>query len=102
MVNQYLSHSMPKSAGNPALFLTKGSGNGFNKINGLVKQVLKSPILDSTARGRRGLLSPVGWLELKDTSEWRERLPLGFGRKSAHVRGRSGVASAGRHGLRPL
>src|SRR5216683_4527279 len=41
-------------AGNPALCLTKGSGNGFNKINGLAKQVLKSPILDSTARGGRG------------------------------------------------
>src|SRR3979411_1690277 len=54
MVNQYLSHSMPKSAGNLALFLTKSSGNGFNKINGLAKQVLKSPILDSKARGRRG------------------------------------------------
>jgi hypothetical protein len=54
MVNQYLSHSMPKSAGNPGLFLTKGSGNGFNKINGLAKQVLKSPILDSNARGARG------------------------------------------------
>jgi hypothetical protein len=37
MVNQYLSHSMPKSAGNPALFLTKGSGNGFNKIKGLAE-----------------------------------------------------------------
>jgi hypothetical protein len=35
MVNQYLSHSMPKSAGNPALFLTKASGNGFNKIKGV-------------------------------------------------------------------
>jgi hypothetical protein len=101
MVNQSLSHSMPKSAGNPALFLTKGSGNGFNKINGLAKQVLKSPILDSNARGGRGRPVAVRWLELKDTLEWRERLPLGFGRKSAHARGRSGVASAGRHGLRP-
>jgi len=106
MVNQYLSHSMPKSAGNPALFLTKGSANGFNKINGLAKQVLKSPILDSTARGRRGRLVAARWLELKDTSEWRERLPLGFGRKSAHARGRSGVVLvvchlADRHGLRP-
>ena len=99
---------MPKSAGNPALFLTKSSGNGFNKINGLVKQVLKSPILDSKARaGGEGVLSPAGWLDLKDTLEWRERLPLGFGRKSAHARGRSGVVLAvchlaGRHGLRPL
>src|ERR1700682_4542018 len=48
MVNQYLSHSMPKSAGNPALFLTKGSRNGFNK--GWLKQVLTSPSLDSNAR----------------------------------------------------
>jgi hypothetical protein len=30
---------MPKSAGNPALFFTKGSGNGFNKIKGLAKQI---------------------------------------------------------------
>jgi len=91
---------MPKSAGNPALFLTKSRGNGFNKINGLAKQVLKSPILDSKARARVRLVA-VRWLELKDTLEWRERLPLGFGRKSAHVRGRFAVASAGRHGLRP-
>jgi hypothetical protein len=106
MVNQYLSHSMPKSAGNPALFLTKSSGNGFNKIKGLAKQILKSSILDSNARGARGRPVAVRWLGLKDTLEWRERLPLGFGRKSAHARGRSGVALvvchlAGRHGLRP-
>jgi hypothetical protein len=37
MVNQYLSHSMPKSAGNPALFLTKSSRNGFNEIKGLAE-----------------------------------------------------------------
>jgi len=106
MVNQYLSHSMPKSAGNPALFLTNSSGNGFNKIKGLAKQILKSSILDSNARGARGRPVAVRWLGLKDTLEWRERLPLGFGRKSAHARGRSGVALvvchlAGRHGLRP-
>jgi hypothetical protein len=102
MVNQSLSHSMPKSAGNPALFLTKSSDNGFNKIKGLAKQVLKSPILDSKARGARARPVAVRWLELKDTLEWRERLPLGFGRKSAHARGRSGVAFPGRHRLRPL
>ena len=56
--------------------------------------------------GGEGVLSPVRWLELKDTSEWRERLPLSFGRKSAHARGRSGVVLvvchlADRHGLRP-
>jgi hypothetical protein len=106
MVNQSLSHSMPKSAGNPALFLTKSSDNGFNKIKGLPKQVLKSPILDSKARGARARPVAVRWLELKDTLEWRERLPLGFGRKSAHARGRSGVVLvvchlAGRHRLRP-
>jgi hypothetical protein len=37
MVNQYLSHSVPKSAGNPALFSTKTPRNGFNKINGLTE-----------------------------------------------------------------
>jgi hypothetical protein len=101
MVNQSLSHSMPKSAGNPALFLTKSSGNGFNKINGLAKQILKSPILDSKARWARASCRRSRWSELKDTLEWRERLPLGFGRKSAHARGRFGVAFPGRHRLRP-
>jgi len=34
--------------------------------------------------------------ELKDLSEWRERLPLDFGRECAQARRRSGMASAGR------
>jgi hypothetical protein len=97
---------MPKSAGNSSLFLAKSSGNGFNNINGLAKQILKSPILDSKARWARASCRRSRRLELKDTLEWRERLPLGFGRKSAHVRGRFGVAlavchSARRHGLQP-
>jgi hypothetical protein len=40
-------------------------------------------------------------LKLKDTLQWRERLPLDFGRKSAAARGRSGVASLDRHGSPP-
>jgi hypothetical protein len=62
MVNQYLSHSMPKSAGNPALFLTKGSGNGFNKIKGLAET---SPYIANPgfecARGEGVLSRPDGW-----------------------------------------
>ncbi len=36
-------------------------------------------------------------LKLKDSLEWRARLPLDFGRKPAPVRGRPGVASAAPH-----
>ena len=52
-------------------------------------------------RGGRGRPAADQIVELKDTLEWRERLPLDFGRESAHARGRSGVASAGRRRWRP-